>query len=75
MINIKTGEIIIENLSYILNNNTQRKKFEDSFPKEFLRYINDMGNGYIWFDIWGSIAGKYNIILLRLCFNPKITFI
>ncbi|GEM_PF-5968857 len=29
MINIKTGEIIIENLSYILNNNTQRKKFED----------------------------------------------
>jgi len=30
-----------------------------------------MHNGYIWFNIWGSIIRKDNIILLSLCFNPS----
>lgn len=71
MIYIQNGEIIVENLPYSLNSNIQRKNFEETFPKEFIRDIDDMNNGYIWFNIWGSIDMKGNIILLSLCFNPN----
>lgn len=71
MINTENGEIVIENLTYSLNQNVKRKSFERMFPKEFIRNTDDMKNGYIWFNIWGSIIGKESEILLSLCFNPN----
>ncbi len=71
MINIENGEIFIENLTYSLNQGVKRKSFEKSYPREFIRDINNINNGYIWFYIWGSIIGKDNIILMSICFNPN----
>jgi hypothetical protein len=71
MINVENGEIVIENFPYLLNHKVERKSFQKTFPKEFVRNIEDMNNGYIWFNIWGSIIGKDNEILIALCFNPN----
>ncbi|MDF2883951.1 MAG: hypothetical protein K0R54_4516 [Clostridiaceae bacterium] len=71
MINTENGEIVIENLSYSLNQNVKRKSFERMFPEESIRNIDDIKNGYIWFNIWGGIIGKESEILLALCFNPN----
>jgi hypothetical protein len=71
MIYIQNGEIVVENLSYPLNSNIQRKNFEETFPKEFIRNIDDMHNGYIRFNIWGGIISKDHMNLLSLCFKPN----
>ncbi len=71
MLNIKSGELQLENISYSLSSNTQKDLFDETFPKELIRDINDVHTGYIWYNIWGSILSKEDMMLISLCFNPS----
>ena len=71
MINIDNGDIVLENLQYILSHKTQIIDFENNYPKEFIRNISKLENGYTWFYIWGRIVKSDSVILISLCFDPK----
>lgn len=71
MFNVQNGEVILENISFKLNSNTKNELFDETFPKELIHNINDVGTGYIWYYIWGSIVNNDDLILLSLCFNPS----
>lgn len=70
MIDLKNGTIVLENICYTINSKLIKHVFEETFPKQNIRDLQYMHNGYIWYNIYGDMY-KDKSILLSLCFSPN----
>lgn len=69
MIDIKTGEILLGDIKFLIFPLMSKEQFTASFPKDKILKKRDMGHGYVWFDIKGKIYGQK--FPVELCFNPS----